>query len=303
MTLSLASLSSSGIVLTADSRQTYPNSVGMTRIGTDNANKLFQLTDKAGVVIAGKAFFLDSKGVLKSTGWFIEQFKNNLKQNLPIEQIATQLNEYLTQVFIGPEETRLKDIFQNDIVNNLNGSDVNFEQREGLRVPYSYMKDGVKVEKSFFIDSISLIVAGIDKDGIGRAYLVSVPENPTITRDTEYGGPLWIGQTDVIGRIIKGKSWEIDTLKFVQEARAGGADVDTQLNGMEYIINWNIMTLQDSIDFCVLVTQITESIQRFSDGTVLNPGGITGVGGAVDVVTITPNEGFKWISRKELGVS
>ncbi len=303
MTLSLASLSSSGIVLTADSRQTYPNSVGMTRIGTDNANKLFQLSQKAAVVIAGKAFFLDNKKVLKSTGWFIEQFKKTLNPELSIEQIADQLNNYFINVFIGPEEIRLKEIFQNDIVNNINGTEVVFGQRDGLKVPYSYVKGGQKVEKNFYIDLINFIVAGIDSDDIGRAYMISVPDNQKITRDTEFGGPLWIGQTDVIGRIIKGKSWEIDSLPFVQAAKANGVDVNAELNGMEYIINWNIMTLQDSIDFCVLVTQITESIQRFSDGTVLNPGGITGVGGPVDVVTITSDEGFKWVNKKELSVT
>lgn len=302
MTLSIASLSPSGIVLTADSRQTYPNSIGMTRIGTDNANKLFQLSETAGVVIAGKAFFADSKGVLKSTGWFIEQFKNTLKPGLSIQEIATQLNEYFTENFINPEEKRLQELFKKDIAEKTGGTDINFLPRDGLKVPYSYLKDGNKVEKEFFIELINLIVGGIDEDGVGRAYIVSVPDKPTITRDTEYGGPLWIGQTDVIGRIIKGTSWEIDTLPFVKNAKAEGVDVKAELNGMEYIINWNIMTLQDSIDFCVLVTQITESIQRFSDGTVLNPGEVTGVGGPIDVATITVGEGFKWIRKKELTV-
>ena len=60
------------------------------------------------------------------------------------------------------------------------------------------------------------------------------------------------------------------------------------------------MTLQDAIDFCALVTKTTESIQRFSDGTFLNPGGITGVGGEVDIALITPEKGFVWIKKKNL---
>jgi hypothetical protein len=62
------------------------------------------------------------------------------------------------------------------------------------------------------------------------------------------------------------------------------------------------MTLQDAVDFNVLMTKITESIQRFSDGTVMNPGGITGVGGYINVALITPNEGFRWINKKEVVV-
>jgi phage antirepressor YoqD-like protein len=58
--------------------------------------------------------------------------------------------------------------------------------------------------------------------------------------------------------------------------------------------------LQDAIDFCVLMTRITESVQRFSDGTVRTPGGITGVGGAIDIAKITPENYFQWIRQKEL---
>jgi hypothetical protein len=92
----ISSLTSSGIVLTADSRQTYKNNAGMTRIGTDSAVKLFRLNSKAGAVIAGRAFFPDEKGVLKNTGWFIEEFsKTVLKTNhWSIKQIAEELNKY-----------------------------------------------------------------------------------------------------------------------------------------------------------------------------------------------------------------
>jgi hypothetical protein len=75
MTLSLATLTSYGIVLTADSRQTYQNAAGMTRIGSDSATKLFQLNKRAAVVIAGRGFLPDDRGVIKSTGWYINEFK------------------------------------------------------------------------------------------------------------------------------------------------------------------------------------------------------------------------------------
>jgi hypothetical protein len=109
MTLSLASITYSGIVLTADSRQTYRNIAGMTRIGTDNAVKLFELSRKAGVVVAGTAFFQDSKGAVKDVGWFIEDFRENVlkEQAWAIKELAVELNNYLTRVFIEPEEARV----------------------------------------------------------------------------------------------------------------------------------------------------------------------------------------------------
>src|ERR1017187_7595078 len=98
MSLCIAALTPSGIILTADSRQTYRNNAGMTRIGTDNAVKLFQLNKKAAVVIAGRAFFADSKGIVKNTGWFIDEFRKNILKNpnhLAVKDIAQQLNDYL----------------------------------------------------------------------------------------------------------------------------------------------------------------------------------------------------------------
>jgi len=48
------------------------------------------------------------------------------------------------------------------------------------------------------------------------------------------------------------------------------------------------------------MTRTTENIQRFSDGSILNPGGIAGVGGEIDVAVITPEKGFMWLKQKKL---
>lgn len=78
MTLSMVALTPEGIVLTADSRQSYPNALGTVRIGTENANKLFKIGKKAGVVIAGTAFAVDDKGEFKSISWFIQEFSKTI---------------------------------------------------------------------------------------------------------------------------------------------------------------------------------------------------------------------------------
>src|SRR5579863_2195769 len=292
MTLSLACLTSSGIVLSADSRQTYQNKANMTRIGTDNAFKLFQLSDNVGVVIAGRAFFPDAKGVFKNTGWYIEEFKRtSLPSGGSVKEVADALNAYFVSAFLDPEVVRLQAGLTQSILGE-GGKDIVFKPRDKLAVPYSYVnKEGQNVEKSWSIDTITFIVAGYDADGVGRASFAIVPDGPTHERNTEYGGPLWIGQTDVLARIIKGFNWELNALEFVKEARAQGKKVDEELSKLEYLINWGTMTLQDAVDFCVLMTRMTEGIQRFSDGTAMNPGGIPGVGGHVNVATITPADG------------
>lgn len=50
MTIAIGTLTSGGIVLSADSRQTYRNNAGIMRVGSDTVMKLFKLTDRIGVV-------------------------------------------------------------------------------------------------------------------------------------------------------------------------------------------------------------------------------------------------------------
>ena len=75
MTLVISTLTSSGIVLSADSRQTYRNIAGVIRIGSDSATKVFKLTDRCGVAISGRAFLIDGDQQQKDVGYFITQFK------------------------------------------------------------------------------------------------------------------------------------------------------------------------------------------------------------------------------------
>ena len=63
MTLVISTITSSGIVLTADSRQTYKNQAGAIRVGSDSAMKLFKLTNTCGVAISGRAFLNEKDDV------------------------------------------------------------------------------------------------------------------------------------------------------------------------------------------------------------------------------------------------
>lgn len=302
MTLIISTITSSGIVLTADSRQTYRNNAGAIRIGSDSVMKLFKLTDFSGVAISGKAFLNEENQPAKDVGYFINKFKKSEDiKNLPVKDIAVKLNKYLSDLFINKEKENLKKLIDTE-VGKKSGTNLKFLTSDDHLVPYSYTdKDGKTVSDAGWIETINMIVVGIDKDKVGRAYSISVPKGITIERDTKQCGALWVGQTDVLARIIKGYAPEIESLNFVKEALAqNNAATTGQLNKMEYIINWGTITLQDAIDFCVLMTRTTESIQRFSDGTMLAPGGIAGVGGEIDIAIITPEKGFTWLKKKKL---
>ena len=73
MSLAINTTTPEGMVLAADSRQSYRNQKGMARIGSDNAFKLFQLNKRVGVAVTGIAF-LPEDGVKKNISKFIEEF-------------------------------------------------------------------------------------------------------------------------------------------------------------------------------------------------------------------------------------
>ena len=302
MTLVISTLTSSGIVLTADSRQTYKNSVGAIRIGSDSAIKLFKLTDFAGVAISGRAFINEDGQPLKNVGYFINKFKKTEKlEGITVKEIAEKLNKYLSDIFVKREIDALKKQIE-ELINKAGGKDLKFSTSDNNLVPYSYIdKNGKSVSDAGSIETINMIVAGVDNDEIGRAYAVVLPQGITNNADTQQCGALWVGQTDVLTRIIKGYAPEAGNLDFVKKALTQDKPATiNELNKMEYVINWGTITLQDAIDFCVLMTRTTENIQRFSDGTFLSPGGITGVGGEVDIAIITPEKGFAWLKKKKL---
>ena len=169
--------------------------------------------------------------------------------------------------------------------------------------PQGNIKDGAGG-----VDGIILLVAGYNKDGSHEVYSCYIPGEIRKKRDSkekgkEYGAS-WIGQTDVVSRIVLGFDGRIGNIKFINEAtqRLGQEEVNKQLRNLEYVIQWGTMTLQDAVDFCALMVQTTSAIQRYSDGIAADPGGMPGVGGLVDVAVITPGKGFVWVSKKKLKV-
>jgi hypothetical protein len=302
MTLAISSLTSSGIVLTTDSRQTYRNQAGAIRVGSDSATKLFKLADSCGVAISGRAFLNETNQPVKDAGFFVRRFAESEElSRLTVKQIAEKLNKCIGDIFVSRELEGIKKQIENR-VKELGGTELTISPPDGNLLPYSFKdKDGKIISDNGWVETLTMIVAGIDSDKIGRAYIVSVPKGITNERDTQQCGALWVGQTDVLGRIVKGFAPEIGNLDFVKAATANdSAGVSAQLEKLEYIINWGTITLQDAVDFCVLMTRTTASIQRFSDGTRLTPGGIPGVGGEIDIAVITPEKGFVWLKQKTL---
>src|SRR5260370_10885722 len=236
MTLAISTLTSAGIVLTADSRQSYRNQAGAIRIGSDSAMKVFKLTKACGVAISGKAFLSESNQPVKDAGFFINRFAESEKlDDLKVKEVAEKLNKSLADVFVAREIEAIRKQIE-DRVKQLGGTELKFPPADGHLLPYSYKdKDGKTVSDGGWIETIHMIVAGIDDDKVGRAYSVLIPKGITTETDTQQCGALWVGQTDVLGRIVKGYAPEIEHIAFVKDALSrDGSGIWGQLNKLEY---------------------------------------------------------------------
>lgn len=306
MSLAVNTASPEGIVLATDSRQSYRNKKGMARIGSDNASKLFQLNKKIGVAVTGLAF-LPEDGVPKNISKFIAQFKKETDvENLNVKEMAEKLHHLFDKKYNWQEQLeKLPEKIKSDLQQK--GCEVLEIKKERYMVKFRFkdakgnIKDGVGG-----VDMINLLIAGYNKDGSHEVYVCYIPgeiqkKRNSRERGKEYGAN-WIGQTDVVTRIILGYDGRIRNIKFVNESvhKYGKEEINKQLRNLEYAIQWGTMTLQDAVDFCTLMIQTTSAIQRFSDGITADPGDMPGVGGPVDVAVITPAKGFIWINKKKL---
>jgi len=307
MSLAINATTSSGIVLAADSRQSYRNRKGMARIGSDNASKLFQLNKRIGCAITGLAF-LPSSGGIKDVSAFVDEFKRIEEvERLSVEEVANKLHDFFENKYNWKARLRsLKELIQKDLESKGLQLIGDFEEGRGILKFRFKDKAGKEQQGAGSVDKIDILVAGFNHDGSYQVFVCNIPGEIVKRRDSkERGkefGASWIGQTDVTSRIVLGWDARMFALPFVQEEinKLGEEQVAQQLKGLGYQISWGTMTIQDAIDFCTLVIRTTEAIQRFSDGVRMDPGDIPGVGGEIDIAVIIRDKGFIWAKKKNI---
>ena len=176
MTLAINTITPEGIVLAADSRQSYRNQKGMARIGSDNASKLVQLNERIGVAVAGIAF-LEEDGVPKNIKKFIDQYKRDVKDlsKLGVKDAALQLHHMFNTKYKWQEQLKkMQEKIKEDLKRQ--GCKLSEIKEDNFVIKFSF-KDPKGVEQQHIagIDSITLLVAGYDNDGNHEAYICSIP--------------------------------------------------------------------------------------------------------------------------------
>lgn len=308
MSLGINTTTPEGIVLAADSRQSYRNQKGMSRIGSDSASKVFKIGERVGLIVAGLAF-LSENGVQKNISRFIEEFKTSLKvEDLTVTEISQKLKDFFEEKYKFKEELdKLPDQIKADLERQ--GCKEIEVKKEKHRVVFKFKdSNGLQKEGVAGVDQLQFIIAGFNKDNSHEVCMIYIPGDVEAKRTSkekgrEYGAS-WIGQTDVVSRIVLGFDGRIGNLPLFRKATSeiGPNEAQKQLRSLEYMIQWGTMTLQDGIDFSLLAIETTTAIQRFSDGIAGDPGDMPGVGGPIDVAVITADKGFVWINKKKLSV-
>jgi hypothetical protein len=148
------------------------------------------------------------------------------------------------------------------------------------------------------------IVAGYDdeKAPYGRIYEVKIPSSPTpgeLLPGNQFGAA-WGGQREMTDRLLQGFDQQVPMLVQkhlnvpVANQEAAAAALSAALSEKLTIpIPWQFLPLQDCVDLSIFLLRTTITLQKWTVG-------IRGVGGAIDLATITRTGGFVAIQQKRI---
>lgn len=302
MSLAIIVTTNEGNVMAADSMETYRNAIGDIRMGSESRMKIFQLNQHVGAMACGISF-LENKNIQQH----IRQFRNEYDlETMDVTEVVDKLYDFFADIYskfltnsAENYKKRLVEKGHKDVAYSFNLECITLEYKD---------EKGEKQEQKYYQSILEFLVAGHDAQKNNMVYKITLPDpkdkNGIVLKlSKEQSGATWIGQTDVLIRIIRGWSPEIKRFPIIQELPGKKKDeLLRMIDDQEYVINWGTMTLQDAVEFSNLAVKITESLQKITDGTWSLPGSSPGVGGPVDVAVVTPEKGFRWLQKKKLHV-
>ena len=144
------------------------------------------------------------------------------------------------------------------------------------------------------------LIGGFDEgEPYGRVFEVHIPGGPDPKEwhgDPGMFGPVWGGQLEFTNRLLQGFDPRLPALIKEKLGLSGeqAHDLETKVkNELNVPIPYQFLPLQDCVDLSIFLIRTTMTIQKWMVG-------VRGVGGAIDVATITRTEGFKFIRQKTI---
>lgn len=157
---------------------------------------------------------------------------------------------------------------------------------------------GKVMPKDYNGPPMTFTVGGYNQgDAYGQIYVFDVPQNPQPDeRNPGTFGMAWGGQHQIVGRLIQGfDPVLVKILKSHFNLNEQQYQKLTQLlkQNIEFRIPYEVLPLQDCVDLAIFLIRTTISAQHLSVG-------IRGVGGTIEVATITRIDGLKHVQRKTI---
>jgi hypothetical protein len=147
-------------------------------------------------------------------------------------------------------------------------------------------------------DPMVFLIAGFDEGSVyGKVFQVVVPASPTPVEQTvDVFGLTFGGQVELVQRMLGG--YDPRAVEVAQSAlgldAAQAATLRTALTQqLGLAIPYQFLPLQDCVDLVIFLVRSTVMVHKWLVGT-------RGVGGAIDVATITRTEGFQAIQTKSI---
>lgn len=140
------------------------------------------------------------------------------------------------------------------------------------------------------------LIGGFDEGApYGKVYEVDIPSKPNpVEQNTDQFGVIWGGQLEYTNRLIKGFDPQLPVIaqKFLGLTDDQRIALQEHLEGaLSTRIPYPFLPLQDCVNLSIFLIRTTMELQNWTIG-------VRGVGGAIDVATITRTDGFKPVQRK-----
>jgi 20S proteasome alpha/beta subunit len=147
-------------------------------------------------------------------------------------------------------------------------------------------------------DALVFLVGGFDEgDAYGRVFEVSIPNAPApVEQSVDDFGITFGGQHEIAGRLLGGYDPRLEALMSANVHLNPAQTKNLRqkvLQSLAMPIPYQFLPLQDCVDLAIFLIKTTATLQRWTTG-------VRGVGGAIDVATITRTDGFRAIQEKQI---
>lgn len=147
-------------------------------------------------------------------------------------------------------------------------------------------------------DDMLFLVAGYDESqAYGQAFEVKIPGAPKpVEHNASEFGLIWGGQASITSRILHSidndAAASIKTKLNIKDTDFQDALNEAKMNyGLK--IPYQFLPLQDCVDLSILLIKTTAQLMQYVTD-------VRGVGGEIDVATITRTEGFQYVQSKSI---